>query len=30
VGRAQSASPAVGYYTVHLEEQQALVKQAIL
>jgi len=30
VGRAPSASPAVGYYTVHLEEQQALVKEAIL
>jgi 2-oxoglutarate dehydrogenase E1 component len=30
VGRAHSASPAVGYYTVHLEEQQALVKEAIL
>jgi 2-oxoglutarate dehydrogenase E1 component len=30
VGRPHSASPAVGYYTVHLEEQQALVNEAIL
>jgi len=28
-GRSQSASPAVGSYTVHLEEQQALVTQAL-
>ncbi len=30
VGRPHSASPAVGYYTVHLEEQQELVSEAIL
>jgi 2-oxoglutarate dehydrogenase E1 component len=30
VGRPHSASPAVGYYTVHLEEQQKLVREAIL
>ena len=30
VGRAHSASPAVGYYAVHLQEQQALVDEAIL
>jgi 2-oxoglutarate dehydrogenase E1 component len=30
VGRPHSASPAVGYYTVHLEEQKALVNEAIL
>jgi len=30
VGRAHSASPAVGYYTVHLEEQRALVNEAIM
>ena len=30
VGRPGSASPAVGYYTVHLEEQQKLVREAIL
>ena len=30
VGRAHSASPAVGYYTVHVQEQQALVDEAIL
>jgi 2-oxoglutarate dehydrogenase E1 component len=30
VGRPHSASPAVGYYTVHLEEQQSLVREAIL
>ncbi len=30
VGRPHSASPAVGYYTVHLEEQQNLVREAIL
>ena len=30
VGRSHSASPAVGYYTVHLEEQQRLVDEAIL
>jgi 2-oxoglutarate dehydrogenase E1 component len=30
VGRPHSASPAVGYYTVHLEEQQKLVEEAIL
>jgi 2-oxoglutarate dehydrogenase E1 component len=29
-GRAHSASPAVGTYTVHLEEQQKLVNEAIL
>ncbi len=28
-GRPHSASPAVGYYTVHLEEQQRLVSEAI-
>jgi 2-oxoglutarate dehydrogenase E1 component len=28
-GRPSSASPAVGYYTVHMEEQNALVQQAI-
>jgi 2-oxoglutarate dehydrogenase E1 component len=30
VGRPHSASPAVGYYTVHMEEQQQLVREAIL
>jgi 2-oxoglutarate dehydrogenase E1 component len=30
VGRPHSASPAVGYYTVHMEEQQSLVREAIL
>jgi 2-oxoglutarate dehydrogenase E1 component len=30
VGRPHSASPAVGYYTVHLEEQKNLVNEAIL
>jgi 2-oxoglutarate dehydrogenase E1 component len=30
VGRPHSASPAVGSYTVHLEEQQKLVSEAIL
>jgi 2-oxoglutarate dehydrogenase E1 component len=30
VGRPHSASPAVGHYTVHIEEQQALVNEAIL
>jgi 2-oxoglutarate dehydrogenase E1 component len=30
VGRPHSASPAVGYYTVHLEEQQQVVDEAIL
>jgi len=30
VGREPSASPAVGYYAVHLQEQQALVNEAIL
>jgi 2-oxoglutarate dehydrogenase E1 component len=30
VGRPHSASPAVGYYTAHVEEQQALVNEAIL
>jgi 2-oxoglutarate dehydrogenase E1 component len=30
VGRPHSASPAVGSYTVHLEEQQNLVREAIL
>jgi 2-oxoglutarate dehydrogenase E1 component len=30
VGRPHSASPAVGYYAVHLEEQKALVNEAIL
>jgi 2-oxoglutarate dehydrogenase E1 component len=30
VGRPDSASPAVGHYTVHIEEQQALVNEAIL
>ncbi len=28
-GRSQSASPAVGYHTVHLEQQKALVEQAL-
>jgi 2-oxoglutarate dehydrogenase E1 component len=28
-GRPSSASPAVGYYSVHMEEQKALVKEAI-
>ncbi len=28
-GRKQSASPAVGYYSVHLEQQRALVNQAL-
>jgi 2-oxoglutarate dehydrogenase E1 component len=28
-GRPSSASPAVGYYSVHVEEQMALVKDAI-
>jgi 2-oxoglutarate dehydrogenase E1 component len=28
-GRPSSASPAVGYYSVHIEEQQRLVKEAI-
>ena len=28
-GRPSSASPAVGYYSVHVEEQLALVKDAI-
>jgi 2-oxoglutarate dehydrogenase E1 component len=30
VGRPHSASPAVGHYTVHAEEQQAVVNEAIL
>jgi len=30
VGRPHSASPAVGYYTVHLEEQRRLVNEAIM
>ena len=30
VGRPHSASPAVGYYAVHVQEQQALVNEAIL
>jgi len=30
VGRSHSASPAVGYFSQHLEEQQALVSEAIL
>ena len=30
VGRPHSASPAVGYYTRHLEEQQQLVDEAIM
>jgi 2-oxoglutarate dehydrogenase E1 component len=30
IGRPHSASPAVGYYTVHLEEQQQVVDAAIL
>jgi 2-oxoglutarate dehydrogenase E1 component len=30
VGRSHSASPAVGYYTVHVEEQQRLVEEAIM
>jgi 2-oxoglutarate dehydrogenase E1 component len=30
VGRPHSASPAVGYYTRHLEEQQGLVEEAIM
>jgi 2-oxoglutarate dehydrogenase E1 component len=29
-GRSHSASPAVGYFTRHLQEQQALVNEAIL
>jgi len=29
-GRPHSASPAVGYFTRHLEEQQALVNEAIM
>ena len=29
-GRPHSASPAVGYYAVHVQEQQALVNEAIL
>lgn len=29
VGREASASPAVGYYTLHLEQQQRLVEQAL-
>jgi 2-oxoglutarate dehydrogenase E1 component len=28
-GRPSSASPAVGYYSVHIEEQNAMVSQAI-
>lgn len=28
-GRAASAAPAVGYASVHLKEQEALVKQAL-
>jgi len=28
-GRPSSASPAVGYYAVHMEEQKALVLEAI-
>jgi 2-oxoglutarate dehydrogenase E1 component len=30
VGRPHSASPAVGHYSVHVQEQQALVNEAIL
>ncbi len=30
VGRPHSASPAVGYYTVHIKEQQQLVREAIM
>ena len=30
VGRPHSASPAVGYYTVHMEEQEQLVREAIM
>jgi 2-oxoglutarate dehydrogenase E1 component len=30
VGRPHSASPAVGYYAAHLEEQRALVNEAIM
>jgi 2-oxoglutarate dehydrogenase E1 component len=30
VGRPRSASPAVGYHTVHVQEQQKLVTEAIL
>jgi 2-oxoglutarate dehydrogenase E1 component len=29
-GRPHSASPAVGYYTVHVEEQRRLVREAVL
>ncbi|MEJ8566663.1 2-oxoglutarate dehydrogenase E1 component [Elongatibacter sediminis] len=28
-GRAQSPSPAVGYYTIHIEQQRALVERAL-
>ena len=28
-GRPSSASPAVGYHSVHMEEQKAMVKEAI-
>ena len=28
-GREPSASPAVGYYSVHVEQQQTLVNQAL-
>jgi 2-oxoglutarate dehydrogenase E1 component len=30
VGRPRSASPAVGYHTVHVQEQHKLVNEAIL
>ena len=30
VGRPHSASPAVGYYSAHVEEQQTLVNEAIM
>ena len=29
VGREASAAPAAGYMSIHLEEQQSIVKQAL-